>query len=92
MNDEQKLITVITLLPLMLDYCNDISDKFPKVITKSLKFALNNFIHEADKRGVLIMLEKTLQDQEQVEQQYQQMYEIWKKTIENLMQKQQEEY
>jgi len=72
MTKEQKILFIVTMLPLLRDYAEDLKDEFPNIWKQSLKKATNDFINEVDKLGNFV----TQEDQEEVRQQYQDIYMV----------------
>jgi hypothetical protein len=72
MNKEQKILFIVTMLPLLRDYAEDLKDEFPNIWKQTLKKATNDFINEVDKLGHMVTEVK----QEEVRQQYQDIYMV----------------
>lgn len=74
MNKEQKLLFLVTLMPLMRDMLVDVCDEYPRIFRQGLKKSSNDFIRELDKIGDLVTMDYQGKDLEEVRQQYQDIY------------------
>ena len=74
MNKEQKLLFLVTIMPLVRDMLVDVCDEYPRIFRQSLKKSTNDLIRELDKVGDLVTMEYDGKDLEEVRQQYQDIY------------------
>lgn len=59
MNKEEKLLFVVSLMPLFGDYLNDLINDHPKIFKQNIKKSANELITELEKVGQLVtMFEK----------------------------------
>lgn len=76
MNKEQKLLFLVTMMPLMRDMLTDVVDEFPRIFRQNCKKATNDLISELDKVGDLVTMEYDGKDLELIRQQYQDIYMV----------------
>ena len=49
--NEKKLACLVAILPVMMDFMEDIKDEYPHIYKRQVKKAGNDFIAEVDKMG-----------------------------------------
>jgi tRNA pseudouridine-54 N-methylase len=76
MNKEQKLLFLVTIMPLVRDLLSDVCDEYPKIFRQGLKKSSNDLISELDKIGDLVTMDFKGKDLEEVRKQYQDIYMV----------------
>lgn len=77
MNKEQKLLFLVTLMPLVRDMLEDVCEEYPRIFRQSLKKSSKDFISELDKIGDLVTMDlKSKEDISTIRQQYQDIYKV----------------
>jgi hypothetical protein len=74
MNKEQKLLFLVTIMPLVRDMLEDVCDEYPRIFRQSLKKSTKDLISELDKIGDLVTMDYSGKDLDEVRQQYQDIY------------------
>jgi hypothetical protein len=77
MNKEQKLLFLVTLMPLVRDMLEDVCDEYPRIFRQSLKKSTKELISELDKIGDLVTMDlKNKKDISTIREQYQDIYKV----------------
>ena len=77
MNKEQKLLFLVTLMPLVRDMLEDVCDEYPRIFRQSLKKSTKELISELDKIGDLVTMDlKNKKDISTIREQYQEIYKV----------------
>jgi hypothetical protein len=77
MNKEQKLLFLVTIMPLVRDMLEDVCDEYPRIFRQSIKKSTKDLISELDKIGDLVTMDlKNKEDISTIREQYQDLYQV----------------
>ena len=91
MSKEEKMLYLVTLLPLVRDVAEDIREDFPYIVKQGLKKAVNELIRQFDLIGDEVMATATSVDRDEMIEQYQLLYEVHLQNMNNTFTKDESE-
>ena len=75
-SNEKKLAAVIGVLPVMMDFMEDIRDNYPHVYDKRIKKSGNDFINEVYKMGDTLYKKMESEEDEELREFYNSVIEM----------------
>ena len=74
--NEKKMAALVGILPVMMDYMEDIKEIYPKVYNKRIKMLGNDFIKEVERNGDNLYKKIAGEDDKELMEFYQQINDL----------------